>query len=392
LTPTGVLTVSRWYDPSNFSETGRLLSLAMAALRARGVNDPRTHIFLATAPHLATIVIGAAAFTEDDLAKLHSATRDLGFVELVSPDRIPEEGAIGDVMRARSDDDMLRLTRQYHLDLTAPTDDRPFFFNQLVLTDPASLALASRANFGVMRGNIHAGETILLIVALSLVLVVATIMIPSLPSLRRTPARLAMLGSAYFALIGLGFMFIEIGIIQRVSVFLGHPVYGLAIGLFGMISSTGIGSLVSERLRLDTPGKILVWAALLVFFVLMLTFWFPALVRVAESSALIPRALVALAAIVPAGILLGFGFPTGMRLVSAVDSTPTPWFWAVNGACGVLAASVAVGVSIAFSISGSLWTGATCYLMLAPVALGLIALSRRSRLAKAEYADFRAPA
>ena len=201
-----------------------------------------------------------------------------------------------------------------------------------------------------------------------------------------------MLGSAYFALIGLGFMFIEIGIIQRVSVFLGHPVYGLAIGLFGMISSTGIGSLVSERLRLDTPGKILVWAALLVFFVLMLTFWFPALVRVAESSALIPRALVALAAIVPAGILLGFGFPTGMRLVSAVDSTPTPWFWAVNGACGVLAASVAVGVSIAFSISGSLWTGATCYLMLAPVALGLIALSRRSRLARAERADFRLPA
>jgi hypothetical protein len=78
------------------------------------------------------------------------------------------------------------------------------------------------------------------------------------------------LGTAYFALIGLGFMFVEIGIIQRVSVFLGHPVYGLAIGLFSMIFSTGIGSLISERVRLDAPGKVLVWAALLVFFVLML--------------------------------------------------------------------------------------------------------------------------
>lgn len=55
-----------------------------------------------------------------------------------------------------------------------------------------------------------------------------------------------------------------------------------------------------------------------------------------------------------------------MRLVSAIDRTPTPWFWAVNGACGVLAASVAVWVSIAFSISTSLWTGAICYLLLNP--------------------------
>jgi hypothetical protein len=394
LTPTGVFTVSRWYDPTNFSETGRLLSLAITTLRARGVDDPRAHIFLAGAPNLATIIVGAAPFSPGELSKLHAATRDLGFTELVSPDRAPGEGAIGDIMRARSDEDMLRLTRHYHLDLTAPTDERPFFFNQLVLTDPASLALARRANLGVMRGNVRAGETILLIATLSLALVVATIMIPSLPSVRRTSARLARLGTAYFALIGLGFMFIEIGIIQRVSVFLGHPVYGLAIGLFSMIFSTGIGSLISERVRLDTPGKILVWAASLVFFVLMLTVWFPALVRATEGSGLIVRAFVALAAIVPAGMLMGFGFPTGMRLVNAVDRTPTPWFWAVNGACGVLAASVAVGVSIAFSISASLWTGAICYLLLAPVALGLIGLSRASieRVAQTGHPDLRGPA
>ena len=84
--------------------------------------------------------------------------------------------------------------------------------------------------------------------------------IPSLPAVRQAQTSLAWFGTLYFALIGLGFMFIEIGIIQRVSLFLGHPVYGLAIGLFSIILSTGIGSLISELLRLDTAAKLVAWS------------------------------------------------------------------------------------------------------------------------------------
>ena len=82
---------------------------------------------------------------------------------------------------------------------------------------------------------------------------------------------------------------------------------------------------------------------LLALFVVILTFWFPALVSAFEGSACRCVPSVALAAIVPSGLLMGFGFPTGMRLVNALDSGPTPWFWAINGAAGVLAAGFAVG-------------------------------------------------
>ena len=371
LTQNGVFTVSRWYNPADVSETGRLLSLAMTALRARGVDDPRSHLFLAGTPILATIIVGALPLSRADLSALHAATRELGFVELVSPDRDPGPGPLGDLLSARNDRDFDQLTKRYHLDLTAPTDDRPFFFNQLVLTDLVSLAAGNSTHEGVIHGNFKAGRTIAVIMALSLALVLVTIIVPSLPSLRQTSRGLAALGTLYFALIGLGFMFIEIGIIQRVSIFLGHPVYGLAIGLFSMILSTGIGSLLSERARLDTPGRLLAWSALLVLFVILLTFWFPQLVRISEGMELPARALVSLAAIVPAGAMMGFGFPTGMRLVEVIDRRPTPWFWAVNGSCGVLAASVAVATSIAFSINASLWIGAACYALVAPLALAL---------------------
>ena len=58
------------------------------------------------------------------------------------------------------------------------------------------------------------------------------------------------------------------------------------------------------------------------------------------AEGLLVRAAVSLTAIVPSGVLMGFGFPTGMEIVNAIDSRPTPWFWAVNGAAGVLAAGI----------------------------------------------------
>ena len=73
---------------------------------------------------------------------------------------------------------------------------------------------------------------------------------------------------------------------------------------------------------------------------------------------------------------MGFGFPTGMEMVNAIDRRPTPWFWAVNGAAGVLAAGIATVVSIVFTISTTLWCGAACYLLLCPIALALLRSGR----------------
>src|SRR5262249_59990187 len=85
-----------------------------------------------------------------------------------------------------------------------------------------------------------------------------------------------------------------------------------------------------------------------------------------DSAALLVRAIVCVAIISPAGVLMGFAFPIGMRLVSAVDRRPTPWFWGINGAAGVLASVLAVGTNIALGISATLCLGAACYLLLIP--------------------------
>jgi hypothetical protein len=85
----------------------------------------------------------------------------------------------------------------------------------------------------------------------------------------------------------------------------------------------------------------------------------------------------------PAGLLMGFGFPTGMRLVSEIDRGPMPWFWGINGAGGVLAASVAVLTSMAFSIDTSLQVGGVCYALLVLPAAGLLRALDGSRVRSA---------
>jgi uncharacterized protein YaaW (UPF0174 family) len=81
-----------------------------------------------------------------------------------------------------------------------------------------------------------------------------------------------------------------------------------------------------------------------------------------------------LATILPLGFLLGFAFPTGMRLVSAIDTQPTPWFWGINGATGVLASVLGVIFSMSFGINVTMLIAAACYLLVIPSGFLLLAL------------------
>jgi hypothetical protein len=373
LTPTGTFTVSRWYSPSNVNETGRMLSLAMTTLMDERVSNPRDHIFLAAVNNLATLIVARAPFTPAELTTLTTTANRLHFTILVSPQSTSKAPVLSQIMAATTPQELNDAVERYPLDLSAPTDDRPFFFNQLRILDPASFGLAL-TSAGVGRGNLLATITLAIVVTLSTILVLITTILPSLPSIRRVTSRVAAFGSVYFVLIGLGFMFVEIGLIQRISVYLGHPVYGMAIGLFGIVASTGLGSLSSYRLSLLIGLRLQLWAVTLGLYIILLPYWFPLLINHFAAGSLGVRAVVSLIAIVPSGVLMGFGFPTGMQIVNAIDSRPTPWFWSVNGAAGVLASGIAVLVSIQAAINVTLWCGAACYLLLGPTAIYLARL------------------
>ncbi|MGC9329830.1 MAG: hypothetical protein ACP5I1_19500, partial [Candidatus Hinthialibacter sp.] len=309
-------------------------------------------------------------FSPSDIQTLKTRVRDLGFMTVISPDEKPASEVLENIMTAKDREELDAYTSQQVLDLTPPTDDKPFFFNQLPLHKPLqAMRIAKDAgNTGVIAGNLKATTTLLITLIISFLLALGVLVIPMGPAVRETSFSLVLGGTCYFSLLGLGFMFAEMGLIQRLSVFLGHPTYSLSVVLFSLILSTGLGSFLSDRWAISVKKRFCLWAIFVCIYILALPWILSSVFLYFESSGTGLRIFISIAVIVPMGILLGFGFPTGMTLVENLDKKPTPWFWGVNGATGVLASGLTVAISITFGISVSFWIAAACYSLLIPAA------------------------
>ena len=127
----------------------------------------------------------------------------------------------------------------------------------------------------------------------------------------------------------------------------------------------GFGSVASERVRLDGAAKLVAWSVASAAYLFALPFWLP-IVFGLDGADLIVRAGLCVLVLAPAGFLMGFGFPTGMRLVSTINAGPSALVLGHQGRCRC------------FSIDTTLKIGATCYLLVAAPALLLMSASARS--------------
>ena len=128
-------------------------------------------------------------------------------------------------------------------------------------------------------------------------------------------------------------------------------------------------------MAVEQRPRIVTWSLLLSAYLIATQAVLTHLFEATTSQALSARIAIALAVVMPAGFLMGFAFPSGMTLVNRVCAEPTPWFWGINGATGVLASVVAVMVSMAFGINVTMLLAGICYLLLIPTTRALLRLS-----------------
>lgn len=358
----GLLSVSRWYHEQQEFETIRMTGLVVETLLEAGVEEPSRHIMIVRGGNVATVLISKSPFTARDGARGRLVAAERGFTEIYFPGSAPPPSLLGEIIGIRSADELRETLADQPLTLTPPTDDNPYFFNMLKLGN-IGYALALEDNS--VTGNIKAVTYLLTLIGVLFVLAVLTVILPLVVTSSSSAFKLVgnsrfRAGAVYFLLIGLGFMFVEIALIQKFSVYLGHPINALGVLLFTIILASGVGSLSSERISVN-------WGRLA---------WFPALIAltvvayVPITSAVIahtitldwaPRALITVVMLFPVGCLLGLCFPLGMRMTRKEERDFTPWFWALNGIMGVLGSCLAVFVSIHVGITISLLIGATCY-------------------------------
>ena len=390
LSDDGIFTVSRWHYVRELGETGRVVSLAVAALFEIGAAEPSKHMALVVSHNISTLLITRAPFGEADIAQLKKTCSDLGFKVAILPGENVINETLWDIVSAKSMDDLVRITKATQLNYEPPTDNSPYFFNMLRpnLQALKSAVTRNKAPGGVVGGNLIATATLVALLLCLSALAAVTIIVPLWLRSRSERKLLASAGALwagglYFSLIGAGFMLLEIALIQRLSVYLGHPIYALGVLLFTLIASTGLGSYLSEHLPLSRRPWMFVCSLAVAVIIVVLNLTLGKAIAATIAISTLKKIFVSIAVIAPVGVILGFFFPTGMRLFRLVSEENLPWFWALNGVFGVLCSALAVFISIFFGISTNFYVAACCYLGISG-ALLILYRSTRAKSAQTE--------
>jgi predicted membrane-bound spermidine synthase len=350
----GLLAVSRGAS----TELARLVSLGRAALLRTGAAQPERHMVLVTNRHrtaksvhlMGLLLVRKTPFGDAELAQIRALAKRMNFEIELQPG-----AAKTNLLLALATGGADEALASGPVDYSAPTDDRPFFFH---MARPSAWLLMRGGESSPVSGALVVLTSLLITVVALTLACIALPLVFARTRLVRSDAALLI----YFGAIGTGFMLIEVASLQRLIVFLGHPVYGLSVILFVLLLAGGLGSYASARIadhRLQTAGT-QVLAALAA--VLAATGLVTGPLIASFSDAETPmRIAVSGALLAVMGVPMGMAFPIGMRIAVASREALAPWLWGINGATSVLASVLAVVIAMASGISSAFWTGVASY-------------------------------
>jgi len=373
LKPGGILTVSRYYFHQRPAEAYRTLALAVAALKRRGVVDLRRHLVLlknerslmAGRAGIGTLLVSRDPLSAADLDAVNAYAADLSFGIALSPTTV-EDPVLATIAGGKNLD---AFYAGYEIDVSPPTDDRPFFFQMLRLRDVFKTEVW---NYGDINWkNLKAILVLATLLGVVLVLTGLCIWIPWRRLKRQSGAtRHVATEVGYFGAIGFGFMLIEVAQVQRFSLLLGRPTYALSVVLFALLLGTGLGSLLTgEWLRRHgTRSPVAPFVTLLAVVVITGAVT-PGLLRALASHDTPVQLAASMLVLLPLGLVLGIAFPVGMRRAQEHDPLLLPWLWGVNGASSVCSSVVAMVIALSSGIGAAYWAGAGCYVAAAALAL-----------------------
>ncbi|MGI8743520.1 MAG: hypothetical protein ACR2NN_13310 [Bryobacteraceae bacterium] len=366
LTEDGLMVFTRWgFEPPR--ESLRLLSLAMAALQSLGETEPWRHLIVlredAEKLHQwgaqDTVLIFRKPLSAGDIAKARQAVAGNPAMQALYLPGDQPANAFGKLLRSP---DPARFWKDYPFDVSPVSDDRPFFFYTVqprdvwqVLTQPG-IAADAKVN--------RALPLLFSLVGISVFATVVVLALPPLLLRTRLPVESGVRGFLwYFIFIGVGYILIQVALIQKFVLFLGHPTYALTVIIFSMLISSGLGSFFSRRLIADAADPRLRWVLLGVALIVAILAFVAA--PVSEAGVGLPLALkmlITACLIMPAGFLMGMPFPTGLSRLEQLSPPALRWAWSLNAASSVMGSATAILLAIYLGLRTTLLIGGAFYL------------------------------
>lgn len=344
----------------------RILATWIEAIR-RVIDRPEAHLIAIRSWGTISYFVKKSPFESDDIKALKDFT-DRNLFDLVYyPGIKPDEPNIHNqfnrpiyydiALKLLSPAECQKFYDDYLFQVKPVSDDKPFFYNFFKLKKIKTTYTA----LGQKLLPLFQGEfLVFILLAQSVVVAFVLILLPAfIQNKRRSQGGINFLTVFfYFGLIGMSFISLEITFIQKFILFLGHPLYSMALIIFGLLFSSGIGSLMSKKILGQNVLKnvkivFLLSSVLIIAYSLIL----PSLFNAFIGLNIIIKFFLSFSIIFPLGFLMGFPFPTGIRLLKNDGEKVIPWAWATNAFSSVVNSIAALVVAF--------WGGYTLVMIIA---------------------------
>ena len=309
------------------------------------------------------LLLKPAGFSEKDIQEIKRYVQRSGQTLIFAPDYVhPDYQIYKHVVQEEDPETVIRRAAQeFSIGLQIPTDNYPFILDM----SPRNLVLQSRFWLGHSKEEIEQlwrfKKDFFIFVIDALGLAVIVILLPLLWKKRLELSSTVFQHLAFFFCIGTGFMFVEVGLVQKLGLLLGNPGFAIAIVLATLILGTGTGSITSDALfsrKILTFQKVCTMIPpLMISLLLVIDLGISYLL--ALSWPLKAGSVVFLLFFI--GFFMGQLFPQGLKKAGQVSPTLVPWAWAINGAASTVAAGVGVILSRSLGFNAIILCGAVCY-------------------------------
>ena len=377
LTDDGLMVFTRWgFEPPR--ESLRLISLAMDALQDLGETQPWKHVLVLRedSERLGgwgaqdTVMIFRKPVSGDDLTRARMGVAGTSLQLLFVPGDAPLN-EFGKLLRSP---DPEAFWAAYPFDVSPVDDDRPFFFYTVQPQDIWQFLKGPTvaADYKINRAlPLLFGSVAVSLLATAVILALPPLLLGTRLPVEKGVRRLLL----YFLCIGAGYILIQVALIQKFVLFLGHPTYALTVIIFSMLISSGLGSFFSRRIVPGAgEGRLLGVLLAVSIAVSILSFVAAPLSEFGVGWPLPLKMLITALVIAPAGFLMGMPFPTGLSRLEARYPQAVRWAWSLNAAASVLGSASAIFLAIYLGLRVTLLIGGGLYLG----ALALVWLERRA--------------
>ncbi|MGY6276561.1 spermine/spermidine synthase domain-containing protein [Methylomonas sp. MgM2] len=376
LKPDGYLSLTRWVKMPPRDEV-KLLATVIKAMRQSGMDDPGRQMLVIRGWQTSTLVVKNGRLSADEIVRLKQFCNERSFDPVYFPGiaeaevnrfNIQQQPYLYQAMTALLGPQSRRFIEHYKFDIEPVSDDKPYLFHFFKWrTLPESLALFGKGGSFLLESGY-----LLSIAALSQALCISLLLIV-LP-LWLWKDKLGIPGDvkkhlpvwSYFFCLGLAFLFVEIGFIQKFILILHHPLYAITVVLSTFLLAAGLGSYFSRRFSELESSTHVHWPIAILVVLCLLYAWNFDLIAAALLKASLPgRYVFSVLLIALMAFFMGMPFPMGLAKLAKTVPSMLPWVWGINGFASVISAILATLIAMQFGFTVLIGLAIALYLLAA---------------------------